>query len=76
MYALCHQSCGGPEVCEGIASHEMSEGDFDKWFKQESHKFKLLCPQKLVSLDVGAYTQKPRFILQVFVVTTGMWLNS
>ena len=50
MHALRHQSFRGPEVCEGIESDEMSEVDFDKWFKQESHK--LLYSQRLVSSDV------------------------
>ena len=30
MLALIHQSYRGSEVCEGIASDEMSEGDFDQ----------------------------------------------
>ena len=37
MGALIHQSCRGPEVCEGIVSEEVSEVDFDEWFKQESY---------------------------------------
>ena len=41
MYALRHQSCRGPEVCEGIVSDEIAEGDLDQWFRQENHKFKL-----------------------------------
>ena len=50
MRALRHQSFREPEVCDGIASDEMSEVDFDEWFKQESHK--LLGPRRMVSSDV------------------------
>jgi len=56
MRALIHQSCREPEVVDGIASDEMSEVDFDEWFKQGSHK--LFCPQRLVSLDVGGLKTK------------------
>ena len=56
MLTLIHQSCRGSEVCEGIASDEISEVDFDEWFKQESHK--LLRPQRMVSSDVlGLHTK-------------------
>ena len=51
MRALIHGSCRGSEVCDGIASDEMSDGNFDECCKQESDK--LLCPQRLVSSDVG-----------------------
>ena len=30
IYALRHQSCREPEVCDGIASDEMSEGNLDQ----------------------------------------------
>ena len=56
MRALRHQSYGGPEVCGGIISDKIFEGDFDEWFKQESHK--LLGPQRMVSSDVlGLHTK-------------------
>ena len=51
MRALIDQSFRGPELCDDIASDKMYEGDFDEWFKQESHK--LFCLQRLLSLDVG-----------------------
>ena len=51
MRAQIHQSCRGPEVCDDIESDKMRECDFDEWFKQESHK--LLCLQRLLSLDMG-----------------------
>ena len=62
MHALRHQSRRGPELCEGLVSDEISGGDFGEWFKRESHK--LLCPKRLVDSDVGAYTQKPWFLLR------------
>ena len=56
MHALRHESCLEPEVCDGVARDEMSEDDFDKRFKQESHK--LFWPQRLVSSNVeGLYTK-------------------
>ena len=58
MHALCHESCVGPEVCEGIASDAMCEDDFDKWFRHERHKLKLLCPPRLVSWNVGGLYTK------------------
>ena len=58
MHALRHQSFRGPEVCDGIASDEMSEGDFDQQFQQESHK--LLCPQRLVGSDVEGLLTKAK----------------
>ena len=62
--ALIHQSCRQPEVCEGIASDEMSEVDFDEWFKQESHK--LLGPQRMVSSDVLGLHTKAMFYFAGF----------
>ena len=56
MRALIHESCRGSEVCDGIASDEISDGNFDEWFKQESDK--LLCPQRLVSSEVGGLINK------------------
>ena len=56
ILALIHQSCRELEVCEGIASDEMSEVDFDEWFRQESRT--LLGPQRIVSSDVGGLHTK------------------
>ena len=30
MCALIHQSCGEPEVCDGIASDDISKGNLDQ----------------------------------------------
>ena len=35
MCALIRQFCRQPEVCDGIASDEMSEGNLDQYFKLE-----------------------------------------